>query len=109
MTDKSTLKVDIDVLINQIIATLQETKVAQVPGYVRFKYDKITDSSIILIRENGNEAKIPFSTLYKAIEAVREDASVYNGGPNKLREHGITHINSPTWALLHLVPFNELI
>ena len=41
------------------------------------------------------------------IEAVKKDVTVYVDGPDRLREFGITHINSPVWALLHLLDFDE--
>jgi hypothetical protein len=92
-----------------ILTAVESAGAVQVPGFVSFKFAGRSGGSIRLIRRNGNETTIPYSTICKAIEAVRSDHSVYLGGPLRLREYGITHVNSPTWALVRVLPLNKLI
>jgi hypothetical protein len=98
-----------DAVIEDILATLREHRIARVPGYAPFRYRGTAGASIRVERQNGNEARIPFSILARAIEAVRADPTVYLGGPARLREFGITHINSPTFALIRVLPLNKII
>lgn len=58
---------------------------------------------------NGKDARGRTVASGVYFYAIRKDNSVYIGGPGRLREVGITHINSPTWALVRLVPLNKLI
>lgn len=95
---------DQDAIINCIIDAVQQAGVAQVPGYVAFKFVCLSGTTVVLRRRNGKTVRIPLSTLRIAVSAVVEDPTVYSGGPSRLREFGITHINSPTWALLHMLP-----
>ncbi len=100
---------DLDAVIEDILRALRKERVAQVPGYAPFRYLRRAGESILLERQNGHETRVPSSVLRRAIEAVRKDHSIYIAGPGRLREYGITHVNSPTWALLRLVPLNKLI
>ncbi len=96
-------------VVNDIVGAVKEQGISQVPGYVRFVYRRQTPASVVLERRNGRDVAVPFSKLRTAIEAVREDHSVYISGPHCLRKYGITHINSPTWSLIRLLPLNRLI
>jgi hypothetical protein len=96
-------------VIEDIVRTLREVRVAQVLGYAAFRFLRRSGESLLVQRQNGNEARIPFSVIRKAIDAVREDHTLYIGGPGRLRECGITHVNSPTWALIRLLPLNRII
>lgn len=98
-----------DAVIEDIVHALREERVAQVPGYAAFRFLRLAGESILVERQNGNEARIPFSVIRQAIDAVRKDHTVYIGGPGRLRECGITHINSPTWALIRLLPLNKIV
>ena len=100
---------DLRTVCEDIATAIEVEGVAQVPNYAEFKFLRRSGDSLVLLREKGTETKIPFSTICKAIDAVRNDQSVYLGGPSRLREFGITHVNSPTWALLRLLPLNKLI
>lgn len=80
---------------------------AQVSGYNPFGYIGETPKAFVISRESGKDTRIPFSKLLQGIEAVQDDINVYDGGPGKLRDYGITHINSPIWALLHLAPKSD--
>jgi hypothetical protein len=100
---------DADQVVEEIIGVLREKGLAQVPGYAPFRYLRRNGAAVFVERRNGNEAKILASVLRRAVEAVREDETIYVGGPSRLREYGITHVTSPTWALLRLLPLNAII
>jgi hypothetical protein len=40
---------------------------------------------------------------------VRDDPTVYVGGPGRLREHDISHVGSPIWSMLRLLPLNAIV
>lgn len=96
-------------VLDDIVEALEAERTAQVPGLVPFKFLERQGDSVVLQRRNGNKTLVRLSTLSKAIDAVRGDHSVYIGGPGRLREFGITHINSPTYALIRVLPLNKLI
>lgn len=91
-------------LLGEIISTFRLSRVAQVPGYSSFGYVRGTDNAVFVSREGGKDTRIPHEKILSAIEAVKADPSVYDGGPSTLRRHGITHITSPLWSLLHMLP-----
>ncbi|MCH9023946.1 MAG: hypothetical protein IH931_01310 [candidate division Zixibacteria bacterium] len=97
-----------DNLISDIITRLKNTGVCT-SKRVKFRYLNHTDNKIEVSRERGEDTPIYFRELAKAIEAVRRDHKVYSEGPSRLRKHGLTHITSPLWALLHLLSLKELI
>jgi hypothetical protein len=94
--------------INFIIERIQKRGFAQMPGYNRFGFVSRTENSLTVSREKGEQTKIPFTTIEKALKAIKTNYSVYNDGPNALRKYGITHINSPVWALIHLLTLEEI-
>ena len=100
---------NVDDVVQEVLGDFESAGYAEVPGYARFGFHKRTDSRVVVMRRNGNTAAVPNRILAKAIEAVRKDQSVYRDGPSRLREFGITHIESPTWAILHAVPLSKLI
>jgi len=99
---------EISHIVLQIVNRFKERGYAQVPGFNRFGYVKQGNSYVVVSRETGKDTKIPFVKIAKAIEAVRKDSKVYSEGPSRLRQHGITHITSPLWAMLHLLSLEEL-
>ncbi|MGI9311606.1 MAG: hypothetical protein ACR2P7_08790 [bacterium] len=77
-----------------------------------FRYQQETDNAVCLKRLlKGTDTRVSFKTLAKGIEAIRKDHSLYYAkGPGALRKAaGITHVTSPTWALLRSVPLNALL
>ena len=96
-------------VIDAIAAAARSEREFGVPGRVRFKFVRETPRAIILERRNGKTATIGKAKLAAALEGVRADHRLYIGGPGALREVGITHINSPIYALLRLLPLNRLI
>ena len=94
-------------LAREIMKRIKSQKTAQVPDYYEFKYIEDDANSVTVLREKGTKAKIYLKDLMTGIEAVQKDVTVYVDGPDRLREFGITHINSPVWALLHLLDFDE--
>ena len=80
---------DIERVVEDVVRVLSTEGVAQVPGYVPFRYLRRSGQSVVLQRRNGKEARVPFEVLGKAIRAIRGDHSVYIAGPGRLREFGI--------------------
>ncbi len=93
----------------RLIERFQESDIAQVPGYNQFSYIRETGNAVYVTRETGKDTRIGFDIIETAIQAVRMDTSVYHKGPSALRAYGITHVNSPTWAIIHLLPLSELL
>ncbi len=100
---------DISELVQLIKNRFESSGFAQVEGYYRFGFVRVTNVSIIVLREKGTEAKIPLTKIGVALTAVREDRAVYSNGPNSLRKYGVTHVNSPVWALIHLLSLDEFV
>ena len=92
-----------------LINRFREIGIARAFELNSFGYLRETDSTVIVKRENGNETVVSFAKIEKAIDAVRQDQSVYNAGPRRLREFGITHVNSPVYAILHLMEYGEFL
>jgi len=95
-------------MVSALISRLKQRGYAQVTGYNRFGFVRQADNYVVVSRENGKDTKIPYSKLAVAIEAVQKDSKVYSEGPSRLRKHGLTHITSPLWSLLHLLTLEEL-
>lgn len=100
----------IDEVIDKIFANARDAgEIRGAPRYNKFGYIRETGGAVILMRENGNQTKVPRKVLARAIEAVRLDHSIHGKGPGALRKaSGITHVTSPTWALLRGVPLSCL-
>ncbi|MBP3193063.1 hypothetical protein [Natronogracilivirga saccharolytica] len=98
---------DSDEILQKIIQIFRDTQISEVPGYNKFGYIRETISAVIVSRQNGEDTRIPFSKIKQGIEAVKVDKKVYDDGPASLRKYGITHINSPIWSLLRLVPKSD--
>ena len=91
-------------LAGEILSEFRRTGRAGVPGYKGFRFLRETEEAIHVTREGGQVARVPFSRLNIAIAAAVENPDVYEGGPSKLREYGLTHVTSPIWALLRVLP-----
>jgi len=96
-----------DDLISKILTRFKKTGICT-SKKVKFKYISHNDNKVEVSREKGKDTPIYFRDLARAIEAVRKDHIVYSEGPSRLRKHGLTHVTSPLWALLHLLNFKEL-
>lgn len=95
-------------VVTKIVNRFEERGYIQVPGYNRFGFVGKGESYVIVSRESGKDTKIPFAKIAESVRAARRDSKVYSEGPSRLRQHGITHITSPLWALLHLLTLEEL-
>jgi hypothetical protein len=91
------------IILGRLVQRIIDQGYAQVNGYNRFEYFKHNESSITILRENGQEALIPFKKLLIGIEGYQSSPSDYNTGPTALRKYGLTHITSPIFAILHLL------
>jgi hypothetical protein len=87
-----------------MLQKVMEQGFAQVVGYNCFDFISLQRTSITLRRENGNDAEVPFKKLLIAIDGYKNQQNDYNAGPVKLRSYGLTHITSPIFSLLHLLP-----
>ena len=96
-------------VLAEIVRAIETNEVAQVPGYNSFEYVRETPAAIIVRREKGTEATVPKSDLERAIDFIRNDQTAYLDGPERLRECGITHVNSVVWALIRQIPLNDII
>jgi len=95
---------DEKILLGRILQQFIIHKYAQHPGYNKFEYVKYSKSAIYVTREEGKDTAISFAKILVGIKGYQFDLSMYDEGPAKLRELGLTHITSPIFALLHLLP-----
>jgi hypothetical protein len=99
-----TTQVQIETLAATILAKFRGVGLAGASGYKQFRYGRETQKAVIVVREGGQEARVPVDRLRTAIRAVMENPSIYEGGPSQLRASGVTHVTSPIWALIRLLP-----
>lgn len=91
------------IIIGRILQKIIDKGICQVEGYNRFVLKSYDAKSITLIRENGKDVRISFSTLKDVIEKYKQNPDDYDLGPSKTRDYGISHINSPVWSMAHLL------
>jgi len=94
---------DSKILVGKILQRFEDQGYVQVKGYYRFHRVRETGSSVIVRRQEGTDAVIPFSKIIQGIEFYQENSSWYDSGPSSLREAHILHVTSPVFALLHLL------
>jgi hypothetical protein len=99
----------IEEITTTIVSRFRNIGIAQVTGYNSFSYIRETDNAVIIGRECGSDARVPIATIREAVKIVRSNPHVYNDGPGSLANYGITHVNSPIWAMLHLIPLEEIL
>lgn len=95
---------DSRILLGKILQGFEHAGYAQVEGYFRFIRLRETKHSVVVLRENGNEAIVPFAKILKGIELYQQNPSFYEFGPVNLRQAHILYVTSPVFALLHLLP-----
>lgn len=95
---------DPKILLGKMLQRFEDQGFAQVEGYYRFERVRETTSGVIVKRQKGTEAVIPFLKILRGIEFYQENPSWYDSGPSQLREAHILHVTSPVFALLHLLP-----
>lgn len=91
-------------MLGKILQRLEDQGYAKVSGYNTFKLIKETDSSVTLLREKGTDTMIPFKKILAGIDYYKANSAAYDKGPTELRKVPITHITSPIFTLLHLIP-----
>src|SRR5947207_13971926 len=99
----------VEEVIEALIATAKREREFGVPGMVRFTYVRQTAGTIIVERRTGKTATIGKSALTRALKGVRANHRLYVDGPGAPRKAGITHVTSPIYALLRLLPLNKRI
>lgn len=98
---------DSKILLGKILQKFKDEQNSQVVNYKAFGYIKETDNAVFVTREAGEDTRLPFEKILIAIDAFKDDPELYDKGPSALRDYGITHINSPIWSILHLLPKSE--
>lgn len=98
---------DSKILLGKILQRFSDTGVSKVEGYTRFTYIKETNKAVHVTREKGKNTVIPFDKILKGIEAYQDNSDLFDEGPAALQKFGISHVTSPVWSLLHLLPVKE--
>lgn len=96
--------IDSKILLGKILQRLEDKGYARVKGYNTFKFINHSITNVTLLRENGKEVRIPFNKMVTCIDYYKKNIHDYDSGPAQLRKVPITHITSPIFALLHLLP-----
>jgi hypothetical protein len=94
-------------ILLKILKRFKEKGLAQVSGYKSFGYLRETPKSVYVSREDGEDTPVSHKLLLMGIGAYLQNPSLYNEGPVELRRFKITHVTSPIFALLHLIPKEE--
>ncbi len=94
-------------LLNKILKRFKEKGFAQEKGYKSFGYIRETPNSVYVSREDGEDTPVTHKRLLMGINAYMQNPGLYNEGPAALRRFKITHVTSPIFALLHLIPKEE--
>jgi len=94
---------DAKIILGRILQRLIDRGFAQVAGYNRFGFVALGKNSVTVSRENGEDTPLPFSRILKCVVLYQEHPELYDQGPSALRTFGVTHLNSPLFALLHLL------
>ena len=95
------------IILGKLLQRFKDKKKAQVKGYNSFGYIRETNNAVYITREDGQNTPIAFSKIVKGIDAYKKYPDLYNQGPIELRQFGITHVTSPIWSILHLLPIEE--
>lgn len=90
-----------------IIQAMKSQGYSKVEGYNKFTYIRDQSEYIEIGRENGKDTKIYFDKMLRGIEEFQTNNDLYDEGPSKLRDFGITHVNSHVWSMLHLLDKEE--
>lgn len=98
---------DSRILLGRILKRFIDLEIAQVAGYNQFGFIKLNKSSVVVSRERGRDTIVPFSKIITGIDAYQNTPELYEEGPNVLREFGINYVNSPVFALLHLLSIDN--
>ena len=78
------------------------------PGII-FEYLRTKGDKVFLLRPVGTESFVTLSEIAQAVEAVRQDPTIYENGPTGLRPYIARRVYSPLWAILHLATMDELL
>jgi len=95
---------DPKVLLGKILQILEDRGYAQVRGYFRFEFVEEGKTWVSMKRRKGTSARIPLMKILEGIKFYQRNNDSYDEGPVALRRAGLTHITSPIFALLHLLP-----
>jgi len=90
------------ILLGKILQRFADQKTAKGHSRSSFDYIRETQNAVFVTRLNGLDTEIPFDKIGMGIDLYKSDPSLYHESPTALRV-AFTHINSPVWALLHLL------
>ncbi len=95
---------DPKILLGKILQILEDRGYAQVEGYFRFEFVEEGKAHVSMKRKKGTTARIPLKKVLVGVKFYQRNSDRYDEGPATLRKSGLTHITSPIFALLHLLP-----
>ncbi len=75
----------------------------------RFIFIEAVSDGICIKRESGTFWPIKKEQIVRAVEAVRHDPTIYGAGPTKLKPYINERVQSPLWAMLHLLSLDEIV
>lgn len=98
-------------VIDALVAAAKAERDFGVPDMkARFSYVEETAGTVIVTRHGtGKQATVGKQQIAGALKAVRGNHRLYVDGPGALQKVGISHVTSPIYALLRLLPLNKLI
>jgi hypothetical protein len=95
---------DAKIILGRILQRLIDEGQAQVPPLNVFGFIALKQNAVVVTRQTGQDTSIPFQRLIAAIEVYQQNPALYDQTPTALRSFGFTHITSPIFTLLHLLP-----
>lgn len=95
---------DSKIILGRILQKFIEQGFSKYQDYNLFKFVAVNNKSLVILRENGRNATIPFNKLIIGIEAYQSSPDLYDDNTTALRNVGIIHITSPIFSLLHMLP-----
>ena len=95
---------DSKILLGKILQRLQDQGYCKVKELNRFGFVEEKETLVIVSRQRGKNTKLYFKKILVGIEGYQTDTAAYDKGPSELRAFGLTHVTSPIFALLHLLP-----
>lgn len=94
---------DARILLGRILQRFIDLGYSQYAAYHRFGLLRYTTKSVWLSREDGEDTPVYFDKILVAIEGYQQTPALYDEGPGKLRDLGLTHVTSSIHSLLHLL------
>lgn len=74
-----------------------------------FKFVETVSGGVHVLRECGTIWLIRKEQIEQAVNAVRQEPAIYSTGPSRLKPYITGRVQSPLWAMLHLVSLDEIL